>query len=431
MEIAGWGRYPRVEARISAPRTPAAVARRLAEGATIARGMGRSYGDSALAPRVMACRGLDHFLSFDDQTGVLRCAAGVTLDEVVALFVPRGWFPMVTPGTRFVTVGGAVAADVHGKNHHRDGSFCDHLLELTLMLADGEVVRCSPEENAALFHATCGGMGLTGVILEAAFRLRPIRSAFIRETVLKAANLGEALALFEAHDAASYSVAWIDCLAGGRHLGRSLIMLGEHDEEGALESIGGRPLSVPLEMPAGLLNRWSVGAFNTLYYHRVLRRRLERRVHFAPYFYPLDGIRQWNHLYGRAGFLQYQFVLPKAAGMAGVSEVLERIARSGRGSFLAVLKSFGRGNRNLLSFPMEGYTLAVDLKREAGVFELLDELDRCVVDHGGRIYLAKDARMGREVFRQGYPEWEAFAELREQLGAAGRFRSLQSERLGL
>ncbi|GAB6042115.1 FAD-binding protein [Endothiovibrio diazotrophicus] len=433
MSYSGWGRYPRLEGELRAPATTTAVARELAAegGERIARGLGRSYGDSALAPRLVSSRRLDQILAFDEQSGRLRAAAGLSLADLLALLAPRGWFPPVTPGTKFVTLGGAVASDVHGKNHHLDGSFCDHVEELRLMLADGEAVTCSRDENPQLFHATCGGMGLTGVILDVTFRLRPLPGPRIAETTLKAAHLEEALALFDRYASTTYSVAWIDCLARGARLGRSLIMLGEHAAGGEHRRREPRPLSVPVDAPTMLLNRWSIAAFNTLYYGRIRTPRLEREVHYDGFFYPLDGIHHWNRLYGRRGFVQYQFVLPRDGGAEGMKSILQAISASRRGSFLAVLKAFGRGNDNLLSFPREGYTLALDFKLDDGLFKLLDELDARVLDYGGRLYLAKDARMSEATFKKSYPNWEALAELRARTGADRLIHSHQSRRLGL
>jgi FAD/FMN-containing dehydrogenase len=262
-------------------------------------------------------------------------------------------------------------------------------------------------------------------------QLRPINSAYIRETTYKARNLDEALALFASHDSATYSVAWIDCLARGDSLGRSLLMLGEHDQQGDLHTGSAGRLSVPVDMPGFMLNGVTIAAFNQLYYHRVRQQVSSRRVHYEPFFYPLDGVHHWNRLYGRRGFCQYQFVLPKVAGAAGVKAVLERIAAARRGSFLAVLKAFGESNANPLSFPMEGYTLALDFKLDRGLLPFLDELDRIVLDHGGRLYLAKDARMSAAVFKQSYPRWQEFVAVRQQYGADRCLHSLQSRRLGL
>ena len=431
VESHGWGRFPRVLAQVCSPLTAADCARSLLEGSLIPRGMGRSYGDSALASRLLSTRYLDWFERFDAATGLISCSSGVSLDDILHCSVPRGWFLPVTPGTRYVSVGGAIASDVHGKNHHRDGTLSRHVRRIELMLGNGERVFASERENTDLFRATCGGMGLTGVILSAELQLIPIRSSDIIETTLKLPCLDAILEAFETHADSTYSVAWIDCLARDAHLGRSLLMLGEHAQEGPLEFERRRPSSVPFDMPAGLLNRTSVSAFNALYYGRVRRVAKTRRVRFEPYFYPLDALSDWNRLYGQPGFIQYQCVLPKAVGTIGLREILRRIGDSGRGSFLAVLKAFGAANMNPLSFPTEGYTLALDFKVEQSVFELLDKLDSIVLHHGGRLYLTKDSRMGEAMFKSSYPRWQEFEETRARWHAHGRFASLQSRRLGL
>jgi len=428
----GWGRYPQHDAQLMQPQNVPDTAQLLSEnGPVLGRGMGRSYGDSALADTLISTRHLNLLHSFDAHTGQLTCAAGISLAELLDVFVPRGWFLPITPGTQYVSTGGAIASDVHGKNHHLHGCFSACVESIELLLADGSQVLCSRTERPELFHATCGGMGLTGLIVAASLRLLRIESAYIQQTTYKAANLEEALQLFEAHSASTYSVAWIDCLASGAALGRSLLMVGEHARDGQLLLPAKRALSVPLDMPAALLNRYSVQAFNELYYQRIRKAESKQRVSFESFFYPLDGIQQWNRLYGKQGFVQYQFVIPKAAGLQGMRAILERISSSHRGSFLAVLKAFGAANHNLLSFPMEGYTLALDFKLEAGLLELLDELDSMVLAYGGRLYLAKDARMNEATFKQSQPNWQQFQEIRAQYGALGKFASLQSRRLGL
>jgi decaprenylphospho-beta-D-ribofuranose 2-oxidase len=434
MKISGWGKYPVVDAQVLTPRSvPEAVAlfRNGAGFTGIARGLGRSYGDSSLAPSTLSTRYLDHFMDYDPATGMLRCGAGLSLAEVLRVFVPRGRFLPVTPGTKFVTVGGAIASDVHGKNHHIDGSFCNHVESLRLLLASGEVLDCSRHAHAELFRATCGGMGLTGIILDATFALRPINSAYLHETTCKAANLEEALALFAEFNDSSYSVAWIDCLSSGRKLGRSLLYLGEHADDGRFDMPHRSPLNVPLDMPDFLLNHYSMGIFASVFYNKVRSRRSEHVTHYEPFFYPLDRIHHWNRIYGKRGFTQYQFVLPREAGLEGMNTILRRIVASQGGSFLAVLKAFGKGNANPLSFPMEGYTLALDFKIYNGLFELLDTLDSIVLDYAGRVYLSKDARMSERVFKQSYGRWEEFVKIRQQYGADRVFRSLQSERLGI
>jgi FAD/FMN-containing dehydrogenase len=402
-----------------------------ANGALTPRGLGRSYGDSALSARLIGTHRLDHFISFDSHSGALTCEAGVSLSTIAQHFVPRGWFLPVSPGTQYVTIGGAIASDVHGKNHHRNGSFTDHVSSIDIALGDGTILTASRESHADLFRATCGGMGLTGLILAATIRLQPIASSQIIETTLKAPQLDVALDLFEQHATATYSVAWIDCLARGRSLGRSLVFLGEHATDGPLTWKTKSLLNVPIDAPAGALNRLTVKAFNTAYYSAVIGKRRTRAIDLASYFYPLDAIGHWNRLYGPRGFVQYQFVLPIAAGREGLRHIIKMIAESGSGSFLAVLKVFGPGNDNLLSFPVPGYTLALDFVPSPQNLRLLDALDETLIDLGGRVYLTKDARMSKHTFRAGYPRWEEFQSVRAKYGSLGKFHSLQSHRLGL
>lgn len=431
-QLYGWGRHPRVDARIAQPASLVQCRQALEAGEqAIARGSGRSYGDSSLAPRVLSTRRLDRFRSFDANAGVLVCEGGTTLDDILQTFLPRGWLPPVMPGTRHITVGGAIASDVHGKNHHVDGAFSEHVESLELLLGNGERVHASSTDNTDLFRATCGGMGLTGVILSAKLRLRRIDSSDIVQTTIKAANLEAVLEAFDAHAVSTYSVAWIDCLARGASLGRSVLMLGEHAAAGPL-AIRAKPATgVPFDMPGAMLNRTTALAFNALYFGRAPRAPHARRLPLESFFFPLDALSDWNRLYGAAGFVQYQCAFPKDTGKAGLREVLEQVSRSGQGAFLAVLKSFGAANANHLSFPISGYTLALDFKAEPAVFELLETLDKTLLHHGGRIYLAKDARMSEATFKRSYPRWQEFEQVRARWHAHGRFASDQSRRLGL
>jgi len=432
MQLTAWGRYPQIESEAAAFETRSQVSRLLEDPEpAIPYGMGRSYGDSALNPRVIMTRRFDKFLGFEPETGILHVECGVTLAEIIDSFLPRGWFLSVTPGTQFITVGGAIASDVHGKNHHKAGCFSQHVHQLELMLPDGDVRRCSPNEHTDLFRATCGGMGLTGLILTASIQLRPVRSGFIRETVMRCRSLDDVFHGFDRHSDVPYSVAWIDCLASGGSMGRSVLMLGEHSESGKLEPEPRVPLPMPINLPGFFLNRHSVALFNRLYYRSHPGYAEGRLTPLETFFYPLDRISNWNRMYGRGGFTQYQLVLPKATSAPGLREILNRIATAGLGSFLGVLKLFGPENENPLSFPMEGYTLALDFKIEPRLFPFLDELDRIVLDHGGRLYLSKDVRMGRECFIRGYPQWKEFDVIRDTYGLKTRLRSLQSERLGI
>jgi len=435
MKLSGWGRYPQRETRVAAPRDEAGLRAALSAGPVLARGNGRAYGDSALgAGLTLEMRHFDRMIAFDEATGQLVAEAGLLLSDIVAAFLPRGWFPAVTPGTKLVTLGGMIAADVHGKNHHCDGSMAATVDWVEVMGADGGVTRALPGQP--LFDWTLGGMGLTGVILRAAIRLRPVETGWIRQRVLAAPDLDAALAaLAEADAGSTYSVAWIDCVTPGRHLGRSLVMLGEHATRA---EIGARPPvpparrapGVPLDAPGWLLNRLTVRAFNAAYYHWGAWRAGEGLVDWDAFFYPLDAVAGWNRIYGRRGFVQFQCALPAEAARDGLHALLAAIGASGEGSFLAVLKRFGAG-RGGLSFPAEGVTLALDFRATPRALALLDRLDAIALDHGGRFYLAKDARMSAETFARAEPRLEGFRAARMRWGAAGRFASAQSERLGL
>lgn len=438
--LSGWGRYPRQDCAVTRPRSESDLRALVGRGPLIARGNGRGYGDCALNPaNTVDMLRLNRMLAFDSTSGQLVAEAGVMLNDVIATFLPRGWFPAVTPGTRFVTLGGMIAADVHGKNHHRDGSFGAFVDWLDVLGADGEVRRCSREEQPDLFAWTIGGMGLTGIVLRAAIRLRPVESGWICQTTLPAPDLDTAMRLFEENDAATYSVAWIDCLAGGSGLGRSAIMLGEHARLDELPAgrraapfaiPAKRVVGVPFDFPAAVLNSLTVKAFNAAYYRRHVMARGKSVVDWQSYFYPLDALQNWNRIYGKRGFLQFQCALPLASAKAGLTALLRSISASGQGSFLAVLKRLG-AQAGPFSFPMEGYTLALDFPVGQRTLALMEQLDAIVIDHGGRFYLAKDSRMSAQTLRASDPRVPAFVAMRETLGAASAFQSSQSERLQL
>ena len=427
-KLTSWGKFPIIDAELVSPYSRQELIDNELKG--IGRGLGRSYGDSALSERVIKTNNLNHFIDFNNEVGLLHCEAGVSLAEILSVFVPKGWFLPVSPGTKFVTVGGAIASDVHGKNHHIEGSFCDHVKSLKLVVLNKEIF-CSREENADLFYATCGGMGLTGVISEAIFSLKPIKSSYINQKVIKAKNLEMVLDLFDKYKESSYSVAWIDCLSTGKNFGRSLLMLGEHADIGDLCVHKDSILNLPCDMPSMLLNRFNIQSFNSVYYNKQIKKAVCSKVHYQSFFYPLDGIKNWNRMYGANGFTQYQFVIPKQDGKRGLTEILMAIAKSKQGSFLSVLKVFGKENKNLLSFPIEGYTLALDFKMNDKLFALLDRLDEIVEKYGGRLYLSKDVRMSESNFKAGYPRWKEFQMVRKKLGADKVYNSLQSKRIGL
>ena len=430
-KIYGWGRYPQQDAYLHLPASCTSlelIAKQ--QNSVLARGMGRSYGDSANALNVLQTTYINHFIEFDKATGKLTAEAGITLREILDVIVPSGWFLSVTPGTSYVTLGGAIASDVHGKNHHIAGTFGQHVKSLSMLLGTGEVVTTSPQHHADLFHATCGGMGLTGIIISATIQLLPIKSSFISQKTIKANCVEAACEAFECNSDATYSVAWIDCLSRGKSLGRSVIMLGEHAAQGGLDIDIRQKVSVPFSTPSALLNSVTMKAFNTAYWHRA-KHNVSQTVSLIPYFYPLDAVGEWNRLYGKKGFLQFQCVVPKLDGIANMRRLLTEISNSGEGSFLAVLKQFGVANESLLSFPTEGYTLALDFKASETAIKTVKKLEDMVVEMGGRLYLTKDAVMQESTFKATYPTWEKFEGVREKYGAIGKFSSTQSKRLGL
>ena len=440
MEIAGWGNFPQLDCAVSAPRSEADLAAQVARGHAIARGNGRSYGDSAISPRnTIDMRNFDRMIAFDPDAGVLVAEAGVLLSDVIDAFLPRGWFPMVTPGTRLITLGGAIAADVHGKSHHINGSFRTCVDWIDVMGPDGSVTRAARDENSDLFGWTIGGMGLTGIILRCAIRLKPVQSGWIRQQMIPADNLAAAMRAFEDNMNAAYSVAWIDCAAKGAHLGRSLVMLGEHARaDEVAPQHRHRPLHVPAKpkhtfpfpLPGFALNPLTVRAFNALYYWNGTRKAGDSLVDWDEFFYPLDAIEKWNRLYGRSGFMQFQCVIPTETAEPGLHALLEAIAASGQASFLSVLKRFGP-QTSPISFPMAGYTLALDFPRTRRAIDLMPQLDAITLHHCGRFYLAKDSRLPAETFATADPRAADFAAWRQAQGLTHAFSSAQSERLTL
>jgi FAD/FMN-containing dehydrogenase len=378
---------------------------------------GRSYGDSCLndGGALLDVAGLDRLIAFDADQGLLRCEPGVTLAQVLAVIVPRGWFLPVLPGTRWVSVGGAIANDIHGKNHHRAGTFGAHVTRLELMRSSGERMICSQEENQELFRATIGGLGLTGLILWAEVRLKRIPGTGIAMQRIRFPDLDGFFELASTDAEHEYTVAWVDCLARGRRLGRGIYMRGDHSP------LTGDPpcplrearLRVPFDAPPGLLNRMTLGIFNQLYYRRQLRHRVDSLIPYPPFFFPLDGLADWARLYGPLGFVQYQCVVPDEPGGGPIRAVLDRVSRSEEAASLGVLKRFGNASSpGMLSFPRPGLTLAVDFGfRGPRTLELLENLDGIVREAGGAVYPAKDARMSAASFRRFYAEHEAFSRL--------------------
>lgn len=397
-------------------------------------GRGRSYGDVCQNEGgvLIDTASLSRFIAFDRATGVLACEAGVTLAEVLQLSVPNGWFLPVTPGTKFVTVAGAIANDVHGKNHHRGGTFGHHVLSFELVRSDGERIVCSPEHDRDLFRATIGGMGLTGLIVRAEIQLKPIRSAYVDVDVVRFGNLDEFLEISGSQDAAyEYTVAWIDGLARGDRLARGVYFLGNwrDDARDGLVAHSDPRLVLPVDAPSWALNPLSIRAFNFAYYWGHPSSRSSVRRHYDPFFYPLDSIGDWNRVYGRRGFLQYQCVVPSGPKGGAIRHILELIAASGKGSCLNVLKTFGElESPGLMSFVRPGITLAIDFANDgASTLALLDRLDEVVVEAGGAVYPAKDARMSATRFRRFFPRWKEFERFVDPGFSSGFWRRVRNE----
>ncbi|HLP21722.1 MAG TPA: FAD-binding oxidoreductase, partial [Chitinophagales bacterium] len=433
-KITGWGKYPVVQSNVFEGERPEAVSDYIKESDfnITPRGNGRSYGDAGLGARVISSLKLSRILTFDRQAGELSCQSGVLLSDILELIIPVGYFLPVMPGTKFITVGGAVAADVHGKNHFANSSFCSHVSDIKLLTGNGELINCSPAENSKLFYATCGGMGLTGFIAEVRFSLMKIETAYIQAENTKCNNLKDLFAAF--NNVAAYKVAWLDCFTG-----RGIFTTGNHilykDLQPTLQKY---PLvnpakltyKVPFTVPSWVINNALIKFFNKRRWdnaHTVIK----QTVSLDAFFCPLDAVLHWNRLYGPNGFVQYQYVLPSAVALDGTNEILSRINTTRHKCLLAVIKQFGEcEGKSPLSFPMEGFTVALDFKIQPGLFALLDELDKLVVKFGGRLYLAKDARMDKVTMQQGYPGLADFKKVVELVNPTGRFTSAQCERIG-
>jgi FAD/FMN-containing dehydrogenase len=421
--VLSWGRYP------GFPQTPRAlswrsqvqpslVSLRRSVGSTLAYGNGRSYGDSCLAVsgQVLAMRGLDKFILADWERGVVVVEPGLTLGELLSVAIPRGWFLRVTPGTQFVTVGGAIANDVHGKNHHQEGTFGCHVPRFGLLRSMEGELECSADQNASLYAATIGGLGLTGVIVWAEVQLRRIRSSGIKFVTQRFDSIEEFFSLSNELDTRyEFCVAWVDCTARGSSSGRGIYSAGEFEQEGVLAASRPGRLAIPWAPPFSVVNSVSLRLFNEVYWRKNSQSRREGRVDYGPFLYPLDGVKDWNRIYGRAGFQQYQCALPPDAAPIAVASLLSAIAKSGMGSFLAVLKRFGdRRSPGLLSFPVPGVTLALDFQNGSHALgALFERLDSIVREAGGRLYPAKDAHMRAADFRSAYPQWQLLESLRD------------------
>lgn len=430
--LEGWGRVPMPGREVLSENLE-----RVTEGAVLSRGLGRSYGDSSLpalaSDKVVGTRLANRILSFDDATGVMRVEAGVCLADLNRIYLPRGWFTPVTPGTKFVTVGGMVSSDVHGKNHHVDGCFGAHVRALRMRLADDSIVECTPTDYADLFFATIGGMGLLGHILEVEFSMVPVSSSWIAMETERVPDLASFLdALARSATRWPMTVGWIDCLSQGSSMGRGLMMAGRWatPEEAGDELPRDKPqIKMPIDLPNWAINDFTVSVFNSLYYWKQIAQRSEAIVGPEPFFYPLDAITEWNRVYGSRGFTQYQCVIPRAAGAPAVLEFMQLLTRLGGASPLSVIKDCGPESHATLSFPLEGTSIAIDMAVSPDIQHIVDELNTFVIATGGRIYLSKDQFTRPEHFRAMEPRLDRFMAVREKYDPKRRLRSAQSVRL--
>lgn len=439
ISLHGWGRYPRSSAPLSSPEDQKGVQRCIAQHSTIARGLGRSYADQALneGQHITRCTAMDRYLDFDPDRAILRCEAGVSLAQIIRDFAPRGYFPMVTPGTKYVTIGGCIANDVHGKGHHVDGCFSRCVHSFRIMLSDGEVITASRELHPDLFWGSFGGMGLLGIILDAEIELRPVQSTYFAQKAISVSNLDELIEAFDTYEKLPYAVAWIDPLAKGSRLGRGVLTTGDHApledlpprlRQDPLRVSGPPKLSVPFDLPNFALNALTAPLLNRVL--EWMQRNGKAFAHYEKFFYPLDFIGRWNRGYGPRGFAQYQFVVPESGGKDAMREILERIASSDQMPFLNVLKKFGP-EEGMLSFPMQGYTYAVDFPIRPGLDRFLQELDEMVIAAGGRIYLGKDAFVVPQALSRMYPRLDDWRAIKEHYDPQHRFSSQLGRRVGL
>ncbi|WP_207632565.1 FAD-binding oxidoreductase [Foetidibacter luteolus] len=439
-KITGWGNYPVSESIVFTPSAEKDIQNVLKEEKLVPRGLGRSYADQAVNDNryVAVCTHLNRFIAWDEKEGILECEAGVSLEDIINTFTPQGWLPMICPGTKFVTIGGAIANDIHGKAHHIDGSFVNCVISFTILLASGETITASRTENADLFWANFGGLGLLGIILTAKIKLRKIETTYFKQKSVVIKNLDHMLAALDTYDHEyNYSVAWIDTLAKGDKLGSGVLTLGNAARLDELpEKLKNDPLklhpkgklSVPFFMPNFTLNGLTVRILNKVI--GFVQNSPKAFVHYEKFFFPLDAINNWNRGYGKRGFIQYQFVIPEENGKENLTEILKMIAASGCTPFLNVFKRMGDG-QGILSFPFKGYTLAIDFPMTKNLPAFAKELDKKVLQAGGRLYLGKDGLLDEQMFKTMYPQHQQWLAIKKKYDPNNVFTSNIARRLGL
>ena len=440
MKISGWGKYPFKKTKLYYPKSFNEIKKILKnDKKLIARGNGRSYGDSSIGfQETISTINLNDVISFNYSSGILVAESGILFKDIIEKFLPVGWFPYVVAGTKYITLGGAVAADIHGKNHHNEGTIANYIEWFELIIPNGKTLKCSRKENLDYFKWTIGGMGLTGIITKICMRLRQVDTGLIKQKIIRTQNLKETFSVLNDSKNYTYSVAWLDTMSKGINLGRSIITLGDHLNESVNEiSIKNKYstkennfLNIPFNFPNLFLNKYSIKIFNSLYYNMHFLVKKEKNILWNKFFYPLDKIINWNRMYGSKGFMQFQTVIPFENSYKGIDKIINKIQEKKSGSFLTVLKKFG-AYRDGLSFPMEGYTITLDFPCNKKNFSLLDELDKIALKYNGKFYLAKDSRMSAESYKQNIIYAREFELFRSKNGLNKKFCSFQSNRLSL
>ena len=431
--LSGWGNNINVNSNIYLPKNNDDITNLYKKGIalnSITRGLGRSYGDSSLDNSIISLKNYEKYIKFDNELGTLECSSNYSLNEILKLIVKKGWFFNVTPGSKFITIGGAIASDVHGKNHHLDGSFCDYIFSFKIITSQGVLYNCSKEENLELFQASCGGMGLTGIIVSAKIKLLKIKSKIINTEIIKTKNLEQTIKSFKKFNANKYIVAWIDALAKNEHMGRSIIFIGNHSDEGDLNFFEKIKFSIPKIFPGFLLNRYIIKAFNKFYYF-IHKNNKKIKQSLNNFFYPLDAIGSWNNLYGKEGFIQIQILITEKNFEEVICKTLEFFQKKKQFSFLTTLKELGIGNENYLSFPSKGYTLTLDLKMNSNLKTIYEEFELLLAQYKTKVYLTKDSFMSKKYFEDTYKKLNKFKEIKNKYDPLNVIKSFQSRRLGL